>query len=156
MTQQMGGFISGLKDGIRAEVQASRPTTLIAAKGLACLYEAKHEAKHNTQRRTPAFSNERRGSQSSRYLPLPSANLTRGRTPAIKRLSPAELADRRAKGLCFNCDEKFSPGHRCKKLFLIEGIYEEEDQLDREGGYDPLAYIEEGIPGISLHTISGM
>ncbi|KAK2979581.1 hypothetical protein RJ640_020073 [Escallonia rubra] len=38
----------------------------------------------------------------------------------VKRLSPAELSERRAKGLCFNCNDKFAPGHRCKKLLLLE------------------------------------
>lgn len=38
----------------------------------------------------------------------------------IRRLSPAEMDARRAKGLCFNCDDKFSPDHRCKsKQFLL-------------------------------------
>jgi hypothetical protein len=54
-----------------------------------------------------------------------------------------ELADRRSKGLCFNCDEKFFRGHRCKKLFKIEAIYEEEDLREGEGREDPLAYVEE-------------
>jgi hypothetical protein len=35
---------------------------------------------------------------------------------------------RRDHGLCFNCDERFIPGHRCKKLFLLEGIYPEEEE----------------------------
>ncbi len=50
-----------------------------------------------------------------------------------------ELADRRSNGLCFNCDEKFFPGHQCKKLFKIEAIYEEEDLREGEGREDPLA-----------------
>ncbi|KAL4204514.1 hypothetical protein AMTRI_Chr01g132400 [Amborella trichopoda] len=46
----------------------------------------------------------------------------------IKRLSLAELSERRAKELCFNCNEKFGPGHRCKKLFLIEGSWPDEEE----------------------------
>jgi hypothetical protein len=41
---QLVCFISGLKDTIRPEVQAGHPTNLIAAIGLAQLYEAKHQA----------------------------------------------------------------------------------------------------------------
>ncbi|KAK4406334.1 hypothetical protein Sango_0639900 [Sesamum angolense] len=39
----------------------------------------------------------------------------------IKRLSPAEMQARRVTGLCFNCDERFVPGHRCKskQFFLL-------------------------------------
>jgi hypothetical protein len=40
------------------------------------------------------------------------------------------MKDRRERGLCFNCEEKFRRGHHCKKLFLIEGIYLGEDHND--------------------------
>jgi hypothetical protein len=67
------------------------------------------------------------------------------------------LKDQRDRGLCFNCDDKFSPGHRCKKLFLIEGIYEGEIEEpgqaeEREAGEEN----EFEIPEISLHAISGV
>ena len=34
------------------------------------------------------------------------------------------MDERRKKGLCYNCDEKWGFGHKCKyvKLFLLEGI----------------------------------
>ncbi|KAK5792816.1 hypothetical protein PVK06_033938 [Gossypium arboreum] len=41
-------------------------------------------------------------------------------TPFIKRLTQIEMAERRAKGLCYNCDESYSMGHKCKRLFWIE------------------------------------
>ena len=39
------------------------------------------------------------------------------------------MEERRKKGLCFNCDEKFQPGHQCKsaKLFLLEGLFPFQD-----------------------------
>ena len=42
---------------------------------------------------------------------------------------------RRDRGLCFNCDERFMLGHRCKKLFLLEDIYpkEKEPKEDHDG-----------------------
>jgi hypothetical protein len=46
----------------------------------------------------------------------------------VRKLSPAELKDCKDKGLCFNSDNKFSLGHRCKKLSWIEGVYEEDPQ----------------------------
>jgi len=67
------------------------------------------------------------------------------------------LKDRRDRGLCFNCDEKFSQGHRCKKLFLIEGVYEEEDEHSSPTGVGEVEEEEEfEIPEISLHAISGV
>ena len=32
-----------------------------------------------------------------------------------KRLSWEEMQKRRAQGLCFNCDERFTSGHRCRQ-----------------------------------------
>lgn len=41
LEQQVGCFVSGLKDSIRIDVQASRPSFLAEAIGLARLYETK-------------------------------------------------------------------------------------------------------------------
>jgi len=40
------------------------------------------------------------------------------------------LEEKRAKGLCYNCDNKYMKGHKCaeKKLFHIE--CEEEEEKD--------------------------
>ena len=57
---------------------------------------------------------------------------------------PDEMQDHQSRGLCFNCDERFVPGHHYKKLFVIEGIYleekdPEEDHDDRQEDIgDPL------------------
>ncbi|KAL0340386.1 UNVERIFIED_CONTAM: hypothetical protein Sradi_4555400 [Sesamum radiatum] len=54
--------------------------------------------------------------------PRPPALLPAPPSPPVtaRRLSPAELHERHTKGLCFNCDEKFSPGHWCKaKQFML-------------------------------------
>jgi hypothetical protein len=142
---QLGCFISGLKETIRTEVQAARPTNLSAAVGMARLYEAKHQAQ-----RRPTLTDNRR---SPNEPPMPSSALTRGRTTQIKRLTAEEVKERREKGLCFNCDEKFVPGHRCAKLFWLEVLAaEEEPPLDHS-----LDEEEEGeTPAISLHAISGI
>lgn len=68
-------------------------------------------------------------------LPAPPPLETRNTTPAytnfnrkpsipIKRLTPAKMQERREKGLCYNCDEKFQADHRCSRprLFLLEGV----------------------------------
>jgi hypothetical protein len=50
-----------------------------------------------------------------------------GGSPVFKKLTVAELEDRRSKGLCFNCDEKYVRGHRCKRLFYIESADEDDE-----------------------------
>lgn len=119
---QLGCFVSGLKENLRMDVQAARPTTVTDAIGLARLYEAK-----NWSLKKSPFTESRRPNQGESVPPLPSPNLTKARNPPIRRLNQQEMQERRSRGLCFNCDEKFVPGHRCRKLFLIEGLYAEDD-----------------------------
>ena len=39
----------------------------------------------------------------------------------VQNLSPTEMENHQKRGLCYNCDEKYSPDHKCKeqKLFHI-------------------------------------
>ncbi|KAL4187831.1 hypothetical protein AMTRI_Chr09g40750 [Amborella trichopoda] len=66
------------------------------------------------------------------------------------------MQERRDKGLCFNCNEKFVLGHCCKKLFLIEGCYEEEDDYDKLGLEEDVLDEFHELPEISLHAIYGL
>ncbi|KAK2971290.1 hypothetical protein RJ640_001316 [Escallonia rubra] len=141
--QQVGCFVSGLKESLKADVQACKPATLSAAVGLARLYEARNQhTKKIATSETKKPTNYRFNSSSS-SLP-------------VKRLTPAELSERRAKGLCFNCNEKFGPGHRCKKLFLIEGCWsEDEEEKDDEKEGELETNEGEEVPEISIHAMCG-
>ncbi|KAG6635811.1 hypothetical protein CIPAW_11G068400 [Carya illinoinensis] len=85
---------------------------------------------------------------------MPSANLSRTKTPATRRLTSNELQERRKKALCFNCDEQFTPGRRCKKLFLIEGIYVQDTDRDDEVEMEEQLEFNEELR-ISLHAMVG-
>jgi hypothetical protein len=61
------------------------------------------------------------------------------------------MAQRRAEGLWYNCDEKFVTGHRCKKLFVIEII-----SFDNMEEPAEMAAGTADEPGISLHAIMGV
>ncbi|KAH7550330.1 hypothetical protein JRO89_XS13G0172800 [Xanthoceras sorbifolium] len=56
------------------------------------------------------------------------------RLPLYRRLLAAEQAERRTKGLCFNCDEQFKPGHRCKtpQLLLLATDAAKDAELENE------------------------
>ncbi|CAL1402311.1 unnamed protein product [Linum trigynum] len=52
------------------------------------------------------------------------------------RLSPAEIEQKRREGKCFNCDERFTIGHKCARpdLMMLVGRWEDEAEDDaREG-----------------------
>ncbi|KAA8546385.1 hypothetical protein F0562_002876 [Nyssa sinensis] len=71
----------------------------------------------------------------------------------MKRLTWDEMQKKRAQGLCFNCDEKFVPGHKCKRpqLLLLEGNYDESETDDEERAYANFR----GELEISLHAFTG-
>ncbi|KAK0575192.1 hypothetical protein LWI29_035342 [Acer saccharum] len=106
--RQVSCFVSGLIESIRIDVWANKPITLSSAIGLARLYEAcdltpsKVLSTHSEAQNDPA-------------------------TMLIKKLTTEEIDERRRKGLCFKCNEKFGPGHRCKKLFMIRACFNESD-----------------------------
>ena len=85
------------------------------------------------------------------------------------------MEERRRKGLCFNCDKKFQPGHQCKsaKLFLLEGLFPFQESssnvqlvefddseatllpLDGDNSEDNKSDIEKGVAEITLYALLG-
>ena len=75
------------------------------------------------------------------------------RTPnkPTKSIKNQEFEERRLKGLCFWCDDKFVPGHRCKNKRLYSlSILEDEEETNGEEVQE-----EEVIPHISLNALEG-
>ena len=54
------------------------------------------------------------------------------RLPKPTRLTPQQLEEKRATGLCYSCDSKYTKGHKCveKKLFYIDCEEEEENEKE--------------------------
>lgn len=49
----------------------------------------------------------------------------------IQQLTPSQVEERCAKGLCFCCDEKYHSGHVCKsKMFALLLVNEEQEQME--------------------------
>ncbi|GKC69748.1 ankyrin repeat-containing protein [Tanacetum coccineum] len=46
----------------------------------------------------------------------------------FRRMTESEIKDRRAKGLCFRCEEKYTPGHRCAISTLQVLLVDESDE----------------------------
>ena len=49
-------------------------------------------------------------------------NYNNGSLVSPTRVTPQQLEDKRKKGLCYNCDSKYTKGHKCaeNKLFYID------------------------------------
>ncbi|XP_077223768.1 uncharacterized protein LOC143857236 [Tasmannia lanceolata] len=176
-------FVSGLKPEIKREVIAHQPYGLHQAIGLArlqedkiaecCLMNRQWNSKFGTQPSilgpSPIFS-AKKTSQNfptnvSTFKPSTSnSNPTNQRIP-IKRLSFPEMQQKREKGLCFNCEEQFHLGHKCKNqvsiLLLEEGddiFYSEEPDLSETKHLDmmdkPTNMMDK--PTISFHALMGL
>jgi hypothetical protein len=68
------------------------------------------------------------------FIPHPkSINPTTPSTPLkIQKLTRAEMVECQLKGLCYNCDEKYFPGHKCKEQNIFIAISEEISEEDEE------------------------
>ncbi|CAJ2668471.1 uncharacterized protein LOC123905356 [Trifolium pratense] len=158
-------FISGLIPEILREVLALQPLNLIQAASLARLQEEKfNDARRALRNRgilNPTSLQQIPPSSTSKtplaLLPPP----PKPSPPTFKRLSPTEMAQRREKGLCFNCDEKFRPGHKCSSRFFIlitdDDIDPDLTHIDPNSAAqpDPKPDLEPSQAQISFHALSG-
>ena len=86
-------------------------------------------------------------------------NAPSSKTPQPTRLTPQQLEERKAKGLCFNCDNKQNKGHKCgeNKLFYID--CEEEEEQEQEPSQDENVeeiFSKELTPTISFNALGGI
>lgn len=110
-------YIAGLKDDIHRELVLLNPQTLSHAMGMSRIAEQKLQ--------------ETRWSSPRPNGPRPPANNQVSNTPQttglpFKRLTTTQMAERRNRGLCFNCDEQYSAGHKCNPKFHCLLLEEEE------------------------------
>ena len=177
--QQVQLFIAGLNNPLKTDVAIHSPPTLDDAIRLARAYEQRlaiEPAQGRAGGRPPFRPPGLQGAAAVQGVaPAPNAQVA-VRPPAAARiaalprrqLTPTEMAQRRADGLCFNCPEKYFAGHRCKQLAVIEIVPDNEDLVDQEDEdvagaelhflHAPPAPLPEGeqSASISLHALTGI
>ena len=78
------------------------------------------------------------------------------------RLTPQQLEEKRAKGLCYCCDSKYTKGHKCvgKKLLYIyclkEDKNEQESSKEEDIQQEPTLEEEEMSLTISCNALAGI
>lgn len=140
-------FINGLKENIRYSAQLKEPHTVHQAVSYAKKYEQWVESRKKNYQQRQEFASTYRGDfkndfktshKQGSYLKTNQEKESSSKLNAIqkvldiKQLTPSEIRDRRAKGLCFNCNEKYEVGHRCQWFFLIDCWNESELEQDIE------------------------
>ncbi|KAL4568842.1 hypothetical protein LXL04_024459 [Taraxacum kok-saghyz] len=78
-------------------------------------------------------------------------------------LTEAQIQDKRARGLCYKCDEKWQRNHRCKSqinVILVEEVAEDEEGEEIPPGDEPDATLEAAEMDeqveISLNSVAGL
>lgn len=163
-------FINTFIGGLSAEMQIclflSEPTTLQSAIDLARQQEATIEV---ASKRNRVFTKSISSHPSVQQKPFPqnppspSFNTkAHNYTPPTlqshwKILSISEMRARREKGLCYNCDEPFTPGHKCKTPHIYLLMAEDEEaaysssQVDHTNAEDD---VDEAVE-LSLNAMVG-
>lgn len=140
----IGTYMGGLKDSISDTIRMFKPTTLKAA----IEYARMRDDQLQRSRRHNTFS-------TARVAAPPTTTETKTLVPNSassgipKKLSWEEMRTKRSLGLCFSCDERYTPGHRCRKpqLLLMEGGDDEEEFEE--------ATEELPEPEITIHALTG-
>lgn len=155
----------------------ARPPTLMEAFALARSFEARIDEtkaefktgqRWNPRNSGPSSPSSSGGSNASAnsvsgsrprpnvmvQVPMPQSSVP---NLPVKRLSYAEIKDKRERGLCYNCDDKWSPNHRCKgKYLLLFGDEEDDNEILVDQLHVPEERMEEEPLGdiSSLHSLA--
>jgi hypothetical protein len=135
-------FIGTLKDNIQHEVLLWETKSLENVFRVVRNVESKNMGM-DTRRTTPNIYRENNVPSSKPHQPT--------------RLTPQQLEERKSKGLFFNCDSKYSKGHKCgeKKLFYIDCEEEEEQEPSQDEKVEEI-YSKELTPTISCNALVGI
>ncbi|KAF3788814.1 hypothetical protein EJ110_NYTH20333 [Nymphaea thermarum] len=151
-------FIGGLSEDIQIEMLRDPPTELRKCFSLAKVIEEQFKRR-----------DARKKAYKPGFVAKPNTNVMRSAPPKkqiekrpafrnnipVKYISRQEREERIKKGLCFYCEEKCVPGHKCKHFQLYE-VLEDEDELEgneEEAIEDTEVVEEEGEPEVQEESI---
>ncbi|XP_068662916.1 uncharacterized protein [Aristolochia californica] len=160
-TQYVHIFTTGLIGALRLEVELHGPKDLDHTMNLARSIEHKQHVLKDSLVRKPAWPGRHNATVPAPYYgpsrsgasaaPRQDNSNSTPPDPYFKKLNRQEMDQRKAKG-CFNCDEQYVQGHRCKRLFSICLWEDCEDILPEE---EIVETNQEG-PEISLHAMTDL
>ncbi|EPS60893.1 hypothetical protein M569_13908, partial [Genlisea aurea] len=121
---EMSMYLQGLPAELSSMVKLQNPKSTTDAMSIANVIYEGNPRRYAAKREKNELITWKRmeGSSSERKDP------PTGKGTVIRRLPQKDFEERKAKGLCFHCDEKFMPGHKCKRLFVIEFEDAEEEE----------------------------
>ncbi|KAJ1377904.1 Aspartic peptidase domain superfamily [Sesbania bispinosa] len=173
-------FLNGLKEDVRGELRLHRWRSLPEMMDLAQRADERNRALQKTMGMGFSRGNITRNYPINRTVTLDAGskvyssgstssmstarestirqpvNNLRVKGGSFKKLSDAKLNDKRKKGLCFSCDEKYKPTHVCKnKRYQIMILEEDENEPKEEEGVTKLEEMECRAFQLSLNSMTG-
>jgi hypothetical protein len=159
--QRVQAFTVGLLPPLSHDVEMHNPQTLVVAMSLARKLELREkDAAAASAVAAPPPRLAGRGLLTGPHPPLaltappPASGRAATSTASfegrqIRLLSTTEMTERRKQGLCFNCNDKYAPGHNrvCQRLFFLDLAEDDDEAPPGDDGEQPL---------ISLHAIAGV
>lgn len=137
------------------------PQTLAQTIDTARMYEATMEGaarRNRGQNRAPVYNSTSVKKVYSNFSPPTSFGNSNPHTlqPTRKLLSTTKMRARREKGLCYNCEEQFTPGHKCKQshMFLLMTAEEESEYLTPDQNAFPIDEPPEQEVELSCHAMA--
>ncbi|KAG8375100.1 hypothetical protein BUALT_Bualt10G0065200 [Buddleja alternifolia] len=165
-------FVSGLRDDIRGAIMSMKlkdfhQTVTLAKKQegtvdaiirRASLTSKNFSQNKPTYRHIPSTYSQSRNPQIPPKPPY--QNQPETNQPHRKLLTASEMGARKEKNLCYNCEETFVPGHRCKQRQIYMIMSEEEELIhNSQLGNEITNEIEDEMIDddmtISLNSLSG-
>ncbi|KAL5822982.1 hypothetical protein ACOSQ4_020882 [Xanthoceras sorbifolium] len=143
----VGYFITGLRDDICLDVKIKQLKSLSEAIGVAHLIE-----EHNSL--NTIFQQTLTSPTTGLLGPDPTQKTGQITAAPFRRIFCHEVRERRERGLCFYCDEKFVPGHRCQRpqLFMIEDSSPNSEPIQTL--VDEETILTDPLPKISFHAMA--
>lgn len=123
-------FLRGLKEELRVPMQLFKPTELTQAINTTKMLESTLDIwrKKNRFRNNKSNYSHQGKSMGNFYQSKKEEKEVIETKPPYMKITDAQYQKRRALGLCFHCDEKYSYGHVCKnKQFNLISVEEEDN-----------------------------
>lgn len=135
----LSAYLAGLRNKTQMHVRMFQPQTVRHCFVLGRLYEMAHPRKQSTLS-APKSTFVKSSGGYKKEVEVKSVSSTSNeqqKSPLIQPrnfLTLAEMSDRRAKGLCYFCDEKFNPAHylthKKAQLYVLDANEEEEEDAE--------------------------
>ncbi|GJV55960.1 retrotransposon-related protein [Tanacetum coccineum] len=157
-------FMGGLPTEIEMGVRMFKPKTLVDAYCLTNLQEATLNAVKKKNRLVFNGGSTRYNTKDTitnkPLLPLPQTSTPQVQKTNRKQLTQKEYQEKRAHNLCFYCDQKYTPGHKCSgQMYSLEVLAMDNDEsLDSDMECLGEVNVEEipEVPQISLNAMNGV